>query len=67
MTNAQKIMHQFYKVSLGKKVTFDVDRLAVAAALRELINQFAYGANGDSVVNTKDIKTIIQQLETPNE
>lgn len=73
MTEAQKIMHEFYKVSLGKKVTFDVDRVAVAAALSKLVELFKYnhfhldGDHGIDVVNVKDINTVIQQLETPNE
>jgi hypothetical protein len=43
MTNkkeiAGKVMTAFYRSCLGKKPTFQDDKIDVAAALRELVNQ----------------------------
>ena len=45
---AGKVMTAFYRSCLGKKPTFQDDKIAVAAALRELVNQCSTALPPDS-------------------
>jgi hypothetical protein len=73
MNDSQKILQEFYRVSLSKNATFKSDRLALAAAFCKLTELVRYnhfhldGDHGIDVVNVKDIDTVIQQLENSNE
>lgn len=82
MTNkkeiAGKVMTAFYRSCLGKKPTFQDDKVAIAAALRELVNQCSttlppdsnmdefyarmYGGS-ESVVYVDGILEICEELE----
>lgn len=73
MNDSQKILQEFYRISLSKDSTFKSDRLALAAAFRKLTELFQYThfhLDNDQeiyVVNVDDIDTVIQQLENNNE
>lgn len=41
MTTAEKVMKAFYRSCLGKESTFKDDRIAVAAAIRALMDDIA--------------------------
>lgn len=62
MTNkkeiAGKVMTAFYRSCLGKKPTFQDDKIAVAAALRELVKQLKYIG-----ITEKNILEIVRELE----
>ena len=57
---ADKVMTGFYRSCLGKNPTFQDDKIAVAAALRELVNvlRVSHGA-----VMCYDILEICDELE----
>lgn len=81
MTNqkdtAGKVMTAFYRSCLGKKPTFKDDKVAVAAALLEVVNQYSNSLPPDpnmdqfyarlygdeEVVYVNDILELINELE----
>jgi glyceraldehyde-3-phosphate dehydrogenase/erythrose-4-phosphate dehydrogenase len=73
MTNkketAGKVMTAFYRSCLGKNPTFQDDKIAVAAALREVVNQLQYDNTDwqepdvDMVLDACDILDVIEELE----
>ena len=64
MTNqkdtAGKVMTAFYRSCLGKQPTFKDDKIAVAAALREVINQLQQSPGS---VMCYDILELCDELE----
>ena len=77
MTNlsptAQAVSDAYFRYALGKEPSFEVDRKALAAALRALAKQAGYnnyhvdGDHGLAVVNVRDILAIADELENTND
>ena len=60
---ADKVMKEFYRSCLGKEPTFKDDKIAVAATLKELINQLQ---QGNGMIYAPDILKVCEELEKEN-
>jgi hypothetical protein len=65
---ADKVMTGFYRSCLGKTPTFQDDKIAVAAALREVVYQLQYYNFGecgeDMIIDARAILDVCDELET---
>ena len=65
---ADKVMTGFYRSCLGKNPTFQDDKIAVAAALREVVYQLQYYNFGecgeDMIIDARAILDVCDELET---
>jgi hypothetical protein len=66
-SKSQKLMHAFFKATLGKPQNFDADRLGVAEVLVHLIDEYATYSNGNHTINTKHLSDIIRELKNENQ
>ena len=63
----QEVYDAFNRVGLYNEPSFETDRRALAAAIREIAAKFSYEAYGDGwyelVVDAKDLYAIADELE----
>jgi hypothetical protein len=75
MTNlspaAQAVSDAYFRYALGKEPSFEVDRKALAAALRALVGANAYEVEGEGwyslVIDVDDIYATADELENTND
>jgi hypothetical protein len=64
---AQAVSDAYFRYALGKEPSFEVDRKALAAALRALAGANAYEVEGEGwyslVIDVDDIYAIADELE----
>jgi hypothetical protein len=64
---AQAVSDAYFRYALGKEPSFEVDRKALAVALRALVGANAYEVEGEGwyslVIDVDDIYAIADELE----
>ena len=64
---SNKILSAFYRSCLGKNPTFDDDKKAIAAVVREIANEFQYynsGEGEDMIIDARDLYDLATELES---